>query len=166
VGLNTSQYESLRGRALVIWLVITLSMLRIASWVSGQIILIHVYGWGRVSREHLQMARLKPLLVVSNGDVLPYSPFVHYIIGVAIWLPSAVLLVVLAFKLLPQPYREAMKGGGMKGGTYAIWSTLSAIFLFFTLNMLPLRLSLLSAFILLAVLFLTARAPLAADGET
>jgi hypothetical protein len=108
--LNTSQYESLRGRALVIWLVITLSMLRIASWVSGQIILIHAYGWGRVSREHLQMARLKPLLVVSNGDVLPYSPFVHYIIGVAIWLPSAVLLVVLAFKLLPQPYREAMEG--------------------------------------------------------
>ena len=87
--MNTSQYESLRGRALVIWLVITLSMLRIASWVSGQIILIHAYGWGRVSREHLQMARLKPLLVVSNGDVL---------------------LVVLAFKLLPQPYREAMKG--------------------------------------------------------
>jgi hypothetical protein len=115
VGLNTSQYESLRGRALVIWLVITLSMLRIASWVSGQIILIHAYGWGRVSREHLQMARLKPLLVISNGDVLPYSPFVHYIIGVAIWLPSAVLLVVLAFKLLPQPYREAMKGGRYEG---------------------------------------------------
>ena len=116
--MHTSQYESLRGRALVIWLVITLSMLRIASRVSGQIILIHAYGWGRVSREHLQMARLKPLLVVSNGDVL---------------------LVVLAFKLLPQPYREAMKGGGMKGGTYAIWSTLSAIFLFFALNMLPLE---------------------------
>ena len=27
----------------------------------------------------------------------------------------------------------------MKGGTYAIWSTLSAIFLFFALNMLPLE---------------------------
>jgi hypothetical protein len=161
VGLNTKQSESLRSRALVIWLVITLSMLRIASWLSSQIILIYVYGWGRVSREHLQMARLKPLLVVSNGDVLPTSPFVHYLIGVAIWLPSAVLILLLAFKLLPHSYHEAMNGG-----TYAGWSILSIFFLFFALNMLPLRISLLSAFILLAVLFLTARARLVADGET
>jgi hypothetical protein len=166
VGLNPKQSDSLRGRALVIWLVITLSMLRIASWVSGQLILIHVYGWGRVWREHLQMARLKPLLVVSNGDVLPNSPFVHYLIGVAIWMPSAVLLVVLAFKLLPPPYYEVVKGGTKERSTYAIWSILSAIFLFFALNMLAIKLALLSAFILLAALFLTARAPLVADGET
>ena len=165
MGLNTQQIESLRGRALVIWLVTTLSMLRIASWVSGQILLIHAYGWVRVSREHLQMARLKPLLVVSNGDVLPTSPFVHYLIGVAIWMPSAVLLIVLAFKLLPQPYHEAMKGGSMKGGTYSGWSILSTIFLFFALNMLPLKLALLSAFILLAGLFLTARTSLVGEGE-
>jgi hypothetical protein len=156
VGLNTKQSESLRGRALLIWLVITLSMLRIASWVSGQILLIHAYGWERVSREHLQLAKLKPLLMVSNGDALPTSPFVHYLIGVAIWLPSAVLILLLAFKLLPQPYHEAMKGG-----TYAGWSILSIIFLFFALNMLPFKLALLCAFILVAVLFLTARTVLA-----
>jgi len=144
--LNTEHRESLRGRALVIWLVITLSMLRIASWLSGEIILLHVYGWERVSREHLQMAKLKPLLVVSNGDVLPNSPFVHYLIGVAIWIPSAVFLVLLAFKLLPQPY-------------YAGWSILSTIVLFFALNMLPLKIALISAFVLLAVLLLTARGP-------
>jgi hypothetical protein len=161
VSLNTKLSDSLRGRALVIWLVVTLSVLRIASWVSGQIILIYVYGWGRVSREHLQMARLKPLLVVSNGDVLPYSPFVHYLIGVAIWMPSAILLLVMAFKLLPLPYHHAMKGGA-----YASWSILSIIFLFFALNMLPLKLALLGAFILLAALFLTARTSLAADVET
>jgi len=152
--LNTEQRESLRGRALVIWLVITLSMLRIASWLSSEIILLHVYGWERVSREHLEMAKLKPLLVVSNGDVLPNSPFVHYLIGVAIWIPSAVFLVLLAFKLLPQPYYEAMKGG-----TYAGWSILSTIVLFFALNMLPLKIALISAFVLLAVLLLTAREP-------
>jgi len=160
--LNTEQSDSLRGRALVIWLVITLSMLRIAALASSQIILIHAYGWERVSREHLQMAKLKPLLVVSNGDALPTSPFVHYLIAVAIWLPSAVLILLLAFKLLPQPYHEAMK----RGSTYAGWSILSTIFLFFALNMLPLKLALLCAFILLAVLFLTARTSLPADGET
>jgi hypothetical protein len=159
--LNTKQSESLRGRVLVVWLVITLSMLRIAWWVSSQIILIHVYGWGRISRDHLQMAKLRPLLVVSNGDVLPTSPFIHYLIGLAIWIPSAVLLVVLAFKLLPQPYREAMKGGA-----YAGWSTVLAIILFFALIMLPLKLALLCACLLLAVLFLTARAPLVADEES
>jgi len=164
--LNIKQSESLRGRALVIWLVITLSMLRIASWISTQIILIHAYGWKRVSREHLQMARWKPLLVVSNGEVLPTSPFVQYLIGVAIWIPSAILLLVLAFRLLPQPYQEAMNEGTKKGGAYAIWSILSVIFLFFALNMLPLKLALLCASILLAVLFLTARASLVADGET
>lgn len=152
--MNTEQRESLRGRALVIWLVITLSMLRIASWLSGEIILLQVYGWERVSREHLQMAKLKPLLVVSNGDVLPNSPFVHYLIGVAIWIPSATLLLALAFKLLPQPYHEAMKGG-----TYAGWSILSTIVLFFALNMLPLKVALISAFVLLSVLLLTAREP-------
>lgn len=154
MGLNTEQRESLRGRALVIWLVITLSMLRIASWLSGEIVLLRVYGWERVSREHLQMAKLKPLLVVSNGDVLPNSPFAHYLIGVAIWIPSAILLLALAFKLLPQPYHEAMKGG-----TYAGWSILSTIVLFFALNMLPLKVALISAFVLLAILFLTARGP-------
>jgi hypothetical protein len=159
--LNTKQSASLSGRVLVIWLVVTLSMLRIASWVSGQMLLIHAYGWERVSREHLQMARLKPLLVVSNGDVLPNSPFEHYLIGVAIWIPSAILLLVLVFKLLPQPYHEAMKGG-----PYAGWSILATIFLFFALNMLPLKLALLCSSILLAVLLLTVRASVPADGET
>jgi hypothetical protein len=160
VGLNTKQSESLSGRTLVMWLVITLTMLRIASWASGQILLIHAYGGERVSREHLQLKRLKPLLVVSNGDVLPISPFVHYLIGVAIWIPSSILLLMLAFKLLPQPYHEAMKGG-----TYAGWSILSVILLFFALNMLPLKLALAAASILLVLLFLTARASLPAGGE-
>jgi hypothetical protein len=161
VGLNTKQSESLGGRALVFWLVITLSMLRIASWASGQILILHAYGWERVSREHLQMERLKPLLVVSNGDVLPISPVVHYLIGVAIWMPSATLLWILALKLLPKPYHEAMNGS-----TYAGWSILSTIFLFFALNMLPLKLALLGAFIILALLFLTARASSPVEGET
>ena len=97
------------------------------------------------------MERLKPLLVVSHGDVLPIWPSVHYLIGVAIWIPSAILLWILAYKLLPKPYQEAINGG-----TYAGWSILSTIFLFFALNMLPLKLALLGAFIILAALFLTA----------
>ena len=158
--MNTKQSESLRGRALVIWLVITLTTLRIASWVSGEILLIHAYGLERVSREHLQLKRLKPLLAVSNGDVLPTSPGVHYLIGVAIWIPSATLLWALAFKLLPQPYHEAMKAGHPAG-----WSILLMIFLFFALNTLPLKMALLVASILLTVVFSTARAFLPVDGQ-
>jgi hypothetical protein len=161
VGLKTKQSESLNGRVLVMWLVITLTVLRIASWVSGEILLIHAYGLERVSREHLQLKRLKPLLVVSNGNVLPTSPGVHYLIGVAIWIPSTILILALAFKLLPQPYHEAMRAGHPAG-----WSILLIIFLFFALNMLPLKMALLVASILLALLFLTARAFLRAEGET
>ena len=159
--MKTKHSESLSGRVLVIWLVITLSMLRIASWVSGEILLLYVYGWKRVSREHLQLTRLKPLLVVSNGDVLPNSPFEHYLIGVALWLPSAVLLFLLTFRFLPQPYHEAMRGG-----TYASWSILLVILLFFALNMLPLKIALIGAFILLAVIFLTARMSSPMDEKT
>ena len=154
--MNTKQSESLNGRALVIWLVVTLSMLRIASWVSGEILVIHVYGWKRVLHEHLQLTRLKPLLVVSNGDVLPNSPALHYLIGVVIWIPSTMLSLFFVFKrLLPQPYHEAMNGG-----TAASWSILSIVPLFFALNLLPLKAALVSAFVLLAVLLLTARMPL------
>ena len=159
--MNTKHSESLSGRVLVIWLVITLSMLRIASWVSCEILLLHVYGWARVSREHLQLTRLKPLLVVSNGEVLPNSPAVHYLIGVALWLPSAFLLFLLAFKLLPQPYHVAMRGG-----TYAGWSILLVVLLFFALNMLPLKLALIGALILLAVVFLTVRMSSPVDEKT
>ena len=159
--MNTKQSESLSGRVLVMWFVITLTMLRIASWVSGEILLIHAYSLERVSREHLQLKRLKPLLVVSNGDVLPTSPGVHYLVGVAIWIPSAILLWALAFKLLPQPYHEAMKAGHPAG-----WSILSILVLFFALGLLPLKLALLCAFLILAVLFSTARMPLQAGRET
>jgi hypothetical protein len=135
------------------WLVITLTMLRIASWVSGELLLIHAYGWERVAREHLQLKRLKPLLVVSNGDVLPSSPFLHYLIGVAIWMPSAILLWLLAWKLLPPPYHQAMKGS-----TYAGWSLLLVVFLFFALNLLPLRLAFILAVVVLLVAMGTAQA--------
>jgi hypothetical protein len=159
--LTTKQNESLRGRFLVVWLVVTLSMLRIASWVSGQIILFLTYGRERVFREHLQIVRVKPQLVVSNGDLLLNRSFEHYLIGVVIWIPSTTLLLFLAWKLLPKPYQEVMRQQGSPAG----WSILSTIILFFALNMLPLHWALLLAAVLLPVLLLTARSVISTEGR-
>jgi len=160
--LTIKQNESLNGRFLLVWLVTTVSMLRIAIWLASQIILLLVYGRERVFREHLQIVRMKPQLVVSNGDVLLNRGFEHYLIGVVIWIPSTTLLLFLAWKLLPKPYQDAMQ---QKGSTTS-WSILSTIILFFVLNILPLHLALILAAVLLAFLLLTARSAISTDRET
>jgi len=158
--LTIKQNESLNGRVLVIFIAIAMSMLRIGEWVASQVVLFQVYGRERVSREHLQIVKIKPRLVVSNGDVLWSRGFEHFLIVGTIWMTLTVLLFSLAWKLLPKPYHDAMQQG-----TYAGWSILTLIFLFFALGLLPLKLTLILAAVLLVVVLSTARAPLPIDGQ-
>jgi len=159
--LTSTQNESLNGRVLVIFIAITMSMLRIGVWVASQVVLFQVYGRERVSREHLQIVKIKPRLVVSNGDVLWSRGFEHFLIVGAIWMTLTVLLFSLAWKLLPKPYHDAMQQG-----TYAGWSILTLIFLFFALGLLPLKMTLIIAVVTLVVVLSTARASLPIDGQT
>jgi hypothetical protein len=158
--VTTSRNESLNGQVLVIFMVSALSMLRTAIWGASQIILFQVYGRERATREHLQLVKFKPKLVVSNGDVLWGRGFEHYLIGMAIWLPSTILILLVAWKLLPKAYHDAMQLG-----TYAGWAILLAIFLFFGANFLSLKLTLITAAVVLAVVIGPARLSVRADGQ-
>lgn len=159
--VTTNRNESLNGQILVIFMVSALSMLRIALWGASQIVLLEVYGRDRVTREHLKLVKFKPQLAVSNGDVLWGRGFEHYLIGMAIWLPSTILIFLVAWKLLPKAHHDAMRQG-----TYAGWAILLAIFLFFGANFLSLKLTLITAAVVLAVVIGTARLSIRAEGQT
>jgi hypothetical protein len=158
--VKTKRNESMNGQVLVIFMVSALSMLRIAIWSASRIVLLQVYGRERVVREHLQLVKFKPQLVVSNGDALWGRGFEHYLIGVAIWLPSTILIFLTAWKLLPKAHHDAMQQG-----TYAGWAVLLAIFLFFGAGFLSLKLTLITAAVVLAVVIGTARFSVRADGR-
>jgi hypothetical protein len=159
--LTIKQNESLNGRVLVIFIVIAMSMLRIGVWVASEVVLFQVYGRERVSHDHLQIVKIKPRLVVSNGDVLWSRGFEHFLMAGVIWMSLTILFFYLAWKLLPKPYH-----GAMQQGTYAGWSILSVIILFYALGLLPLKLTLVIAAVLLVVVLLTARASVRVDGQT
>lgn len=73
--------ESARSVWLVSFMAVTTSALRIAIWAGNEITLWQLYGRERVTREHLQITRIKPKLLVSNGDVLAGIGFYHYLIS-------------------------------------------------------------------------------------
>jgi hypothetical protein len=154
-GSTIKQNESLNGQFLVIFMVIAMSMFRIALWAAGRIILLLAYGRTRVSREHLELVKIKPLLLVSNGDVLWNKGFEHFLIGQSIWIPTTCLLLVLAWRLLPAPFHDAMR----QNKTYAGWSLVAAIFLFFAMTWFPPKLILPLAAGLFVVLLLNAARP-------
>jgi hypothetical protein len=84
--------------------------LRIAIAASNQIMLWLVYGRDRVAREHLSITRVKPRLVVSNGDVLEGKGFYHYLMGVGIWFPLAIgLLLLIYYTLFPKLHRDVFQ---------------------------------------------------------
>jgi len=150
--LTAAQKESLNGRVLLLFICIALSTLRIGIWISNWIVLFWVYGRERVFREHLEIVKIKPLLVVSNGDVFGPLGFVHFLIAVILWMVLSISLLTFSWKLLPTPYHDSIKQG-----TYAGWSILAAITLFFTLNILPLKFALALALLVVAMVFLTLR---------
>lgn len=103
-----------------LWLVIAMSVctaaLRMAIWAANQLTLRYLYGSATVSRLHLRIVRVKPQLVVSNGDVLRGIGFYHYLVGVAVWIPlSVTLLLVIYYQLMPKGSRETIEVRPPKG---------------------------------------------------
>src|SRR5579884_1052789 len=69
-------------------------------WLADHIMLWSVYGGQRVEQEHLQIVRMKPIVLISNGDHLDQWAFPHFLIGMAIWLPLCIgVLVALRWPL-------------------------------------------------------------------
>lgn len=148
---STAQNETTNGRVLIIFILICLTALRIAIWTSNTILLWLAYGRERVAREHLHIVKIKPQLVVSNGDVLWHKTFEHFLIGSLIWIPLSMAVFLLVWKFLPEPDRVATQQG-----TYSSWSILAVIFLFFTAFLVPLNFTLLIAALAIAALLISA----------
>jgi len=108
---------SARESANALWLVIgmgtAMSALRLAIALSNELTLWYLYGWATLKRDHLRIIKIKPELVVSNGDVLRGIGFYHYLVGVAIWLPLTVgLLTLIHSRLLPEECQAALRTRG------------------------------------------------------
>jgi hypothetical protein len=98
-----STRESVRSVWLVIFMAVCTSTLRIASWAANEITLLYFYGWAEVAHDHLRITRIKPQIVVSNGDVYRGIGFYHYSVEVMIWLPLAIgLITLIGYTLLPK----------------------------------------------------------------
>ena len=97
--------------ALVVWSSVCLSVLRLSLETANRLILWHLYGYETVVRHHLTIVRVKPELVVSNGDVLKGWGFTHYLIGVSLWIPISTITLVLLFKYLaPDWWKRRLNG--------------------------------------------------------
>lgn len=102
--------QSVRSVWLVIFMAVCTSTLRIARSAASEITLIYLYGRATVVRDHLHITRMRPHIVVSNGDVLRGIGPYHYFVGVAIWLPLAFgLLMLIYYKLMPTWQRALMQ---------------------------------------------------------
>src|SRR5579863_5792388 len=105
-----STRDSVRSVWLIIFMAVCTSTMRIANWAAGEITLLYFYGWAAVAHGHLHITRMKPQIVVSNGDVLPGIGFYHYSVGVVIWLPLAFgLMMLIYYKLLPKWQHAVMQ---------------------------------------------------------
>ena len=80
----------------------------VASRAAEEIVLRLVYGPVAVHWEGLRFEKVKPGILVSNGDRLDGWSFPHFLITTAIWLPLFWLLVVTAWRRLPADYRERL----------------------------------------------------------
>jgi hypothetical protein len=72
---------------------VVLSILRLSLEVSNRLILWQAYGWQKVQHDHLSIARIKPQLVVSNGEILRGLGPLHFLYAIALW-------IVLTFAIL------------------------------------------------------------------
>ncbi len=99
-----------RSLSLVMAMAVMTGTLRFAMWAANQITLSYLYGSATVRHDHLRIVRVKPDLVVSNGDVLRGIGAYHYFVGVGIWLPAALGLAFLIDRfLLPEPCRMILR---------------------------------------------------------
>lgn len=125
--------------AIIVWASVALTVLRLSLEASNRLILWQVYGWRTVSANHLSLVRVKPELVVSNGDVLRGFGPIHYLYGVALWIPTTIaILILLGRYAAPRWWKQASANPRtMRPGAIGIAATL---FMFFAIpGLLPLR---------------------------
>lgn len=139
-----SAREQARSAFLVTWMATLTAALRIAMWAANEITLLYLYGRATVARDHLRIVRIKPELVVSNGDVLRGFGFYHYLIGIAIWLLLGIgLLLFVYYNLMPQQARDVWQGKAPKEQSFSGIALLWALALFFLVTgLLPMGLAL------------------------
>ena len=111
---HNSSVTSLEGKVHSLWLVaaaaIAAGLLRFALWAANVITLWYLYGWATVNHDHLKIVRVKPDLVVSNGDVLHGIGGYHYFVGVAVWLPLGIGLVFVVYRfVLPKVCQSILR---------------------------------------------------------
>jgi hypothetical protein len=75
---------------------------QIGELLAGWIILAHHYGISRVIAEHIRVVTSRPIIRVSNGDLLagPWLGDAHLLIAVLIWFSTFSLLAYLSPRLL------------------------------------------------------------------
>jgi len=74
--------------------------------------LVYLYGLARVKHDHLRftaMPKGSPW-IVSNGDRISNGHFLHYLIGLGIWMALFLMIYPLIFRLLPERQRKARHG--------------------------------------------------------
>lgn len=141
-----------RSSILVIsFMSVATAMLRLSIAAANTVVLWLRYGYGVVRRDHLTVMKIKPELVVSNGDVLYGTSFLHYGIGVTIWLLSSTSLLLVLYKCaFPKRFRLELESSRANtvGAVGALW----AIGLFFLVpGLFPLGAAMMLA--LLSLLF-------------
>lgn len=87
-----------------------LSILRLSLEVSNRLILWQAYGWQRVQHDHLSIVRIKPHLVVSNGNILRSLGALHFLYGIALWIPLTFAILVPLLKHSAPAWWEQTSG--------------------------------------------------------
>lgn len=92
------QRDDTDSAAVIVWASVVLSVMRISLETSNRLILWQAYGWQKVQHEHLSIVRVKPQLVVSNGDILRGLGPLHFLYGIALWIPLTFAILVPLLK--------------------------------------------------------------------
>lgn len=122
--------------ALIVWGSVVLTILRLSMEAANWLVLWQIYGKRTVAQDHLSIVKIKPVLVVSNGDVLRGFGAVHWFYGVALWIPStlAVLIPLMRYGAPGWWKRALATRRNVRPGMLGIVALLG---MFFTIPRLP-----------------------------
>jgi cobalamin synthase len=97
------RYEIASG--LICGILLLMTGIRAASYF----FLVYLYGLARVRHDHLRftaMPKGSPW-IVSNGDRVSNGHFLHYLIGLGIWMALFLMIYPVIFRLLPERQGES-----------------------------------------------------------
>jgi hypothetical protein len=116
----------------LLWARVCLTVLRLSLEASSRMVLWLAYGRETVARAHLSIVSTKPHLVVSNGDVLRDLGPLHFAMGVLLWIPSSVILLIVLGRCFARPWWDAaMKDA--RPPRPGVLGIVAAIVMFFTI---------------------------------